>query len=489
MKRAIAAVCGVALLSACTVGPDYHLPAAAKFNAPAARGGFVALSAQGGVVELPAHGVASLSAQPSVATAAPVPAQWWHLFDSPRLDALETEGLAANTSLRVAAANLARANAIVTEIRGARDVQGDASFAAERAQLSGESYLLPVQLPSSWLGDGEAHMSYQLDIFGRLKRAAEAAGDDREAAQDGLALARVTLAADIARAYVEACAAGYQLAAASRQEAVLEHAESVTRQLSQAGRIAPIAVAQAAAQAAQARASLPPLRAAGRAALYRLATLTGHPPADYPRDLEGCAALPRLARPLPVGDGAALLRRRPDIAAAERHLAAATARIGVATAALYPDISLGADVGSIGKLAELGLPAAQTWAAGSLISWTFPTRGERARVDAASAEAAAALAQFDQTVLTALRETETSLTAYGHDVQRNLALRAARDNAAQAAQESRALVEAGRSAVLNGLAVKQAAAAADVALAVSDAQLAQDQVNLFLALGGGWAQR
>jgi len=171
---------------------------------------------------------------------------------------------------------------------------------------------------------------------------------------------------------------------------------------------------------------------------------------------------------------------------AERTLAGATARIGVATAALYPNISLGVGAGSTGLLADLGTAPTNRWGLTSLISWTLPGEGERARIRQAEAGADGALARFDGVVLTALRETETSLDAYAHDLQRQAALKAARDQAQLAERQAQSLYRAGKSPYLVGLDAQRTLATAESALAASDSQVAADQVNLFLALGGGW---
>ncbi|WP_035037250.1 TolC family protein, partial [Caulobacter sp. AP07] len=212
----------------------------------------------------------------------------------------------------------------------------------------------------------------------------------------------------------------------------------------------------------------------------------GRTPAEFPRAVEACMAPPRLSQPLPVGDGAALLKRRPDVRAAERGLAGATARIGVATAALYPSVSFGLGAGSTGLLADIGQPAANRWSLSSLISWTLPGAGEHARIRGAEAGADAALARFDGVVLNALRETETSLAVYARELDRNAALRSARDEAATAEGQAQTLYRAGKSPYLTGLDAQRTLATAEAALAASDGALAADQVNLFLALGGGW---
>ncbi len=469
MKRVLLGL-AVLALAGCEVGPDYKLPDEAKTNAPAAQGGFI-------------------SADAKTTVSAPVPDGWWRLYDDAVLNRLEEEALKANDDLRIAAANLQRARALQREVEGAQDPHFSAFFGAQRGQLSGESYLLPVPLPAQYLADAGIQASYQLDLFGRLARAAEAASADTEATEAGLDLARITVAAEVARAYSDGCAATHELSTAKQQVELQLKARSIAGQLSSAGRESVIEVTRTDIQVDQIRATLPVFEAHRRAAWFRLAVLTGHPPAEYPRDAEACTAPPRLHRPIPVGDGAGLLKRRPDIRAAERTLAAATAKIGVATAALYPEITLGASVGSTGLLTDIAQPAANHWGLGPLISWSVPGESEHARVAAADAQAHAALAHFDAVVLSALRETETSLTAYAHDLDRNDILRSARDHASLAVDQEDQLYKAGRSPFLNGINARAMLAATETALAASDDQIAADQVAIFLALGGGWPQK
>ena len=339
------------------------------------------------------------------------------------------------------------------------------------------------------LADAGAAVSYQIDLFGKLRRAAEAAKADAEATSAALDVARVSVVADVARAYVAACSAGYELAAAKHALDVQEQSLAATERLAAAGRGTPIDTARGRSLVDQSRAAIPAFEARRRAALYKLAVLTGEPPAAFPPVVATCSALPRVSQPIPVGDGASLLRRRPDIRQAERMLAAATARIGVATAALYPSIGIGLGGGSTGLLTDLGEPAANYWSVGALISWSMPDGRERARIMQADAVAAAALARFDGIVLNALRETETSLAAYTQDLRRNAELRAARDEAAEAQQQIERLYRAGRSPYLTALDSRRTLAAAEAALAASESQISDDQVTLFLVLGGGWAAK
>ncbi|MEE7548897.1 TolC family protein, partial [Xanthomonas sp. Kuri4-1] len=166
--------------------------------------------------------------------------------------------------------------------------------------------------------------------------------------------------------------------------------------------------------------------------------------------------------------------------------AGATARIGVATAALYPDIRLGASVGATGLLADIGEPATQAWSIGPLISWTLPSSGARSRIRATEAGADVALAEFDNTVLQALREVQTTLSRYAHDLDRASALQEAQRQAQLAAEQNRRLYQGGRTPYLSSLDADRSLASADLQLANAQAQVAQDQVHLFLALGGGW---
>ena len=466
--RTLAAAASLLALAACaTVGPNYKVPQAAKANAPTAQGAFIERAT-------------------SAVSQAPVPEGWWKLYDDPVLNGLVQEALVANTDLRIAAANLTRAHAVSAEADDAGGFSVGASAAAMHSRESGEQFLKAEQLPVENLADVGVKVSYQVDLVGRIKRAAEAAHADTEASQAALDLARVSVAADVARAYVEACASGHELAVAQHTVDLQGKSLAVTNKLVTAGRGTSLDVTRAKAQLDLSRAALPTFESRRRAALYRLATLTGKTPAEFPRAVEACVAPPKLSQPLPVGDGAALLKRRPDIRAAERGLAGATARIGVATGALYPSVSFGLGAGSTGLLADIGTAPANRWGLSSLISWTLPGEGEHARIRGAEAGADAALARFDGAVLNALRETETSLAVYAHELDRNAALKAARDEAAKAEGQAQTLYRSGKSPYLAGLDAQRTLATAEAALAASDGALAADQVNLFLALGGGW---
>jgi outer membrane protein TolC len=189
-----------------------------------------------------------------------------------------------------------------------------------------------------------------------------------------------------------------------------------------------------------------------------------------------------------VGDGATLLKRRPDVRQADRRMASATARIGVATADLYPRITLKGLYGSVTPdIKDFTTADAITWGVGPSVSWTFPNMaGPRARVRAAKASAAAALASFDSVVLQALKETEQALSTYGSELDRRQALSEAQEKAHQAFDMAHDQFLAGSVSNLDLLTTEQSLVAADAAVATSDSALIQDQIAVFRALGGGW---
>jgi outer membrane protein TolC len=191
---------------------------------------------------------------------------------------------------------------------------------------------------------------------------------------------------------------------------------------------------------------------------------------------------------LPAGDAAALLRRRPDIRAADRRLAIATAQVGVATADLYPRISLSALYGSIATpWPQFDTVNGLTWGIQPSINWTFPIQsGLRARVMQAKAGSAAALANFESVVLTALKEAAQTLSTYSAEAEHNAALQVARDKARRAFNLAHGQFVAGAVSNLDLLTSEQTVVAADAAVAISDMAMVQDQIAVFKALGGGW---
>ncbi|MDX3901074.1 MAG: efflux transporter outer membrane subunit [Sphingobium sp.] len=463
-KSLIAALLAATSLTACAAGPDYRPPVTPS-------------SAAAPFIGATTPAVSTSEAQ----------GDWWRLYDDPLLDRLVGNALAANTDIRVAVARLERAR---SQLRGARSdrlpstsVDGGVSYGRAAAAQS-----LPGMDRENRTVDAGLSVAYEVDLFGRVKRSVEAARGDLGAAEGDADAVRVAVVADTVRAYVDATSSAERLAVAQRTVDLLDRSIRITTARFDAGRSDRLDVIRVTTLRDQQSALIPTLAADRDTALFRLATLTGRTPQDLPADVRASGATPILTQPVPVGDGRALLARRPDVRAAERRLAADTARIGVATADLYPRISLG---GSIGTTAVGGGDifggGPFRWLLGPLINWAFPNQEAiRARIGAARADSAAALASFDGTVLQALEETEIALSVYAHALERRDTLRAARDAADRAARISLARQREGQIDFLTVLDAQRTLAGSEADLAASQRAVAFAQVDLFRALGGGW---
>ncbi len=457
-----------ALLSACVVGPTYKAPTP------------------------PAGAQAPLASQtPAAETPTPPPNAWWRLFADPRLNGYIAEAFAANDDLKGAQAHLASARALLEASRAGALPTTTLKAGAVDGRDPGTDEILEIlgaKPETIWIYDDVFDVSYELDLFGRVRRAIAASRADAEAAVAARDAVRVTVAAETTRAYLQVCALGEQLAVARHSLDVVSHAAHITARRSEAGAGSRFDVVRAEGLVAQARATIPPLEGQRRAALYQLAYLLGRAPANAPLEALNCEAAPRPAELIPVGDGAGLLKRRPDIREADRRLAAATARIGIATADLYPRITLTSFYGGVATstsnlIKEPGL----AWGVGPQIAWAFPNQtGPRARIAQARAGQAAALADFDGAVLRALKETSQALAVYGSELDRRQALADAESRAQAAFDIAEGEYKAGALPTLDLLTTEQTLLTADAAASSSDAALANDQVAVFKALGGGW---
>ncbi|HKT85781.1 MAG TPA: TolC family protein [Novosphingobium sp.] len=451
-------------LAACAAGPDYVAPT----PPPAAEAPFVG------------------SNSPEVSTAAPDD-NWWRLYDDAVLNGLVADALAANTDVRVAVARIERARANLRASRSDALPQTSIDGSATYGRVP-ESQAMPGTERERRTVDGEFAVSYELDLFGRVKRGIEASRADFQAAREDADAVRVTVVADTVRAYVDATSSAEQLSVAQRTVDLLDRSVRITNARFERGlnqRLDVIRVSQLREQQA---ASIPTLQAARDAALFRLATLTGRTPQDLPEAVRRRTTTPDVGQPIPIGDGRTLLARRPDVHAAERRLAADTARIGVATADLYPRITLGGSIGTtaVGATDVFG-GGPLRWLLGPMISWAFPNQEAiRARIGGARADAQADLAAFDGTVLRALEETETALSAYRNALLRKARLASARDAADRAARVSIARQSRGQIDALEVLDAQRTLAQAEADHAAATRQVALAQVDLFRALGGTW---
>ncbi|HEX8840385.1 MAG TPA: TolC family protein [Sphingomicrobium sp.] len=462
LKFLIAGASSLALAACATTGPSLSPP-----QVPAA--------AQASFVEANSAGVIEAAPRDD----------WWRLYNDPVLDGLVQQALTANKDIAVAMANLDVARASLRAAHGERLPQTDVSGGAQYGRPSGLERA-PGQ-HADWALSGGLNLAYEVDLFGRVRKSIQAARADVNAAEADRDAVRVEVAAETARAYADILSSNRELDVARRTVALLDQSVTLSRKRFEAGRTSGLDVARITALRDQQRARIPDFQAQLDSATFRLATLTGRPPAERPVTGGSGVAL-SLTQPIPIGDGRMLLARRPDVRAAERRLAAASARVGVATADLYPKITLGGSLAaSASSLASLFTGGALGLIAGPLLSWSFPNQeAARARVAGSEAQSRAELARFDKTVLTALQETETALSRYGNQIRRRAALQSAADQAERAARITRAQLREGRADSLAVLDAERTLAQAEADLAEADAQLTDAQVDVFKALGGGW---
>ncbi|WP_353120568.1 efflux transporter outer membrane subunit [Nitratidesulfovibrio sp.] len=449
----------------CASGPDYKAPALPE----TAAGPFVSRPSQ-------------------VDAGSPPPADWWRLYDDPALDAIVQEALSANTDLRVAMANLDRARAIYGEARGAMlpstAVTTGVTRGRDQTSWDGQG-----QAPVQWNYTGGLDISYELDLFGRVRREMEAASGDAEATAAACDGVKVVVAAETTRAYVDACAYGASLDVARSSVELAQQALDVVSHQERAGSASRLDVERSGSLLAQARASVPRLQARQDAALFELAALMGRTPSQIPESARACNRVPDIADVIPVGDGTAMLRRRPDIRQTERRLSADTARIGVAVADLYPRVALGASA-SLLRNDDLRGDRTVSFAFGPLISWTFPNMTvARSRVAQARAQGVASLARFDGVVLTALKECEQSLGTYEGAVEQRNALVQAQTHAENAFGLAEQRYRAGAVSYLDVIAAQDSLIRARAQVATADQQVGSARIDVFKALGGGWKER
>jgi NodT family efflux transporter outer membrane factor (OMF) lipoprotein len=460
-----------AVLGGCTVGPRYAPPAMAT----AADQGFAAATTK-------------------IASADAPPPNWWRLYNAPALDALVQEALAHNKNLLVAAANLAYARDALAQARAGRYPSTQISAGAQYGitslgQVTSQIETGRAASPAGYYTGG-LDVSYELDLFGQIHRAVQAAAANVQAVQAAEDVTRISVAAETTRAYVNACAYAQELGVAQQSLDLVTQTYQVTVREGDAGAASEFDIARARALVEQTRATLPAYEGQRRTALFELAVLTGQPPEAISLAADACKAAPQLTTVLPVGDGRSLLRRRPDVRQAERQLASDVPRIGVATANLYPTITLGAsEASSAVTLAGLATQKALTYGLGPALTWNFPnTAIAQAQIREARATASAAYANFQATVLQALQDMEEALTAYGSELDRNGALKAAQAQSAIAFRLAQVRYQDGEASYLDLISAETDLVNASAALAASNQAMASDQVTVFKALGGGWEQ-
>jgi multidrug efflux system outer membrane protein len=457
------AVAVAAMLAACAVGPDYHRPevhTAATF----------------------------VEAEPAVYSTDDSVGPFWGQFNDDLLNGLVIEALAANHDLRIALAHLQQARALRTQAKLdlLPTVTSQGGYTNQQYPAS-QTFGIGTSLDERYYNAG-FDATWELDLFGRVRRGVEASRAVVEGQEATLRDAQVSVTAEVARTYFELRGEQAELAVLQRNAANQQQTVDLTNSLLDAGRGTELDTARAKAQLDSTLATIPPLRANVERSIHRLGVLTGREPDALANILAAPGNLPDLPRMAAVGDPAGLLRRRPDIRVAERQLAASTAQIGVAVGDLFPKVTFTGNFGfAASDLSALGSAGTKTFLIAPAISWpAFDLGRVRARIAGARAGADADLAAYQQTVLKALEETENALVAHARERDRLVQLTAAAAESDTAAQIARARYEGGLVGFLDVLDAERAQLQAQDQLAQSRTDAATSLIAVYKALGGGW---
>jgi multidrug efflux system outer membrane protein len=451
-------------LTGCAVGPNYHTPTT-SVPAQFANGTQTNLS--------PAETLVT----------------WWRGFNDPMLDRLVSVALTNNHDLRIAKANLREARALhrYSQFDLLPVINATAGYTRTRTSQAAAPFL-PSNLLETDLYDAGFDATWELDVFGHVRRSIEASSAEVEAAEANQRDVEVTLISEVARNYFELRGAQNELAVARGNAENQRQTLGITQARLEGGRGTELDVARARAQWSATLAIIPPLETAIAESIHRLGVLTGQQPTALQPDLEPAVPLPPLPALVNISTPEELLRRRADVRVAERRLAAATARIGVATADLFPRVTFNGNVAlqatSIGELGNAGNDA---YSFGPRITWAALDYGHvRARIQAAGARAEAALAFYERTVLTTLEETENALVDFGRERTRHDYLRDSVQSSEVAAFLARQRYEAGAADFLTVLDAERALLIARDQFAQSQTRTATALVAVYKALGGGW---
>ena len=458
LRRALASCLALAL-SACAVGPDYERP------------------------ELDMPDAWRVMPEEAVALAN---AEWWTQLGDPVLDQLIATALAGNLDVRIAAARVERFSAALQATRSGLMPQLGYGAGAERSRAS--ELLLPAGAdPYSTQYQAALSASWQLDLFGRVRRESEAAQARVYASQQAQQGVMLSLTASVAAAYVALRALDGQLEIARATAANYAGTLEIFRLRHEQGMVSRLEVAQVESQYQQAAAAVPLIVGQVAAQENLLSILLGQAPGPVPRG----AALAELAVPaVPALLPSELLARRPDVLQAEQNLVAANADVGAAKARYFPDISLTGTLGQVSTaLGDLADSAARSWSAGATIAGPLFTGGAvRGQVAAAEAARVEASLGYEATVLQALREVNDALAAVSATAENHAALARRADTLREYTRLARMRFEAGAAGYLEVLYASNELFAAELAaIAARQAQQA-NMITLYRALGGGWPE-
>ncbi len=459
----VVAVIG-AVVAGCALGPNYHRP------------------------ETPVDGRFVNAGEPGFEQGDPVQ-RYWSAFGDATLNDLVQDALLHNLDLAAAAANLQAA-------RAARRLAGfdqypTVTFAGGYSKsLYSQQQAFGADFAEREFDSAQAGFDglWELDLFGRVRRDVEAARGDLGASAATLQDARVSVIAEVTRDYFVLRGLQDQLVLTQRNADNQQSTLTLTRNRLEAGRGTELDTARAEAQWQTTLASIPSLQATIGTTIYRLSVLTGRQPAALRARLTAMAATPPLPPLIAIGTPEQLLRRRPDVRIAERRLAAATARIGVAMGDLFPKVTLTGELGySAPSFGDFGSNEARFFAFGPSITWAaFDLGRVQARIGQSKALTDAALASYQGAVLNALEDTEGALITYGRAQNRLQGLKVAAAASDKAADLARQRFQGGLIDFLEVLDAERTALSAELLLSQGRTDAATSLIAVYKALGAGW---
>jgi len=474
MRRAFAASAAV-LLGACAVGPDFSRPEPPRPESYTASG-----------VDLPAAG--PIDVKQTLAPGGAIIAQWWGLFLSPELDQVLTTAVAGSPTLDAARATLAQAQKLVVAVRGAFYPQVDINASAVRETGTALGSVGVPRVINDVYSVGPA-VSFNVDAFGGTRRAVEQQAALAEFQRYELAAAYLSLTGNSVIQAISIAAARDQIQAVAEIIAIDERNLELVRIAEEAGKSAHVDVLSAESQLATDKALLPPIKQQLSAARHALSVLAGTSPAEWtPPDFDFDAL--HLPAELPVSLPSTLVRERPDILAVEAQLHAASAAIGVATARLYPDITLSASwVEQTASTGGVSLGSSGLWSlAAELTSPVFHGGTLEAQRQATVDAFAAQLGTYRATVLQAFGQVADTLRALQHDAEALAAQQVALETAQASLELTQESFAEGQANLLQLLQAQRLYQQARLGYAKAKGQRYLDTAQLFVAMGGGWRE-
>ena len=412
-------------------------------------------------------------------------ANWWAQFHDTTLDALITRAAKNSPDLKIALARLNQSRALLGTARSQQlpDIEAQTSYSRSREQQPG--FTTGRETITNYQAGFDA--SWELDLFGGVRRSVEAARADSQAGEASLQDAQVTLFAEVARHYFDLRGTQLRLDVARRDIDNQRDSLKLIKSRADVGTGSDQDVASARARLAAVEAQLPVLETQAQADTFRLAVLLGERPGELDIDLSPKTFHP-INTSLPIGNAGDVLARRPDIRVAERELAAANARIGVAKADWFPHISLGGFVGFLaGRSNDFGGAESRAWSVAPSISWAgLNVQRVRSGVKASEARADEAKANYERTVLGALEDVDNALVGYNQQRVRVQKLDEQATQSTRAAELARIRYEAGATDYLELLDAQRTQLSAEDQLAEAEAGINLQAIALYKALGGGW---